>query len=344
LAVDLHEEGLAAARLALSARAEPVEATWLHLPVLARWSTEELLSVVPTLGDHPQRHLLTWFMLQIETLLPATGIPPSGLCRWPQVGTPDAELKQPVHWWLPEPAVEPLSERLERTTLKALHDTLTWPEQALHEELCRLYRGLLTPAREMIDACVLSYGTELSPGYWQLRPEDWPEAHTQASRQTLLQLAELGQRLKYRVWIAPKQQNRLMEALPDARQGRRWETTSRPNWEACDVVWQEEGEPMVGFALCDSAALSPWLLTPDPTLVTVPRYVVIPGGRASLLAYKLTAWPDLRRRLAASGWTLVKQRQVRKLAGIDSLDRAGWRARIGLDPIADLLDDQLRLL
>jgi len=343
LAADLHEEGLEATKLALSARAEPVEATWLHLPILARWSTEELLSVVPTLGDHPQRYLLTWLLLQIETLLPATGFPLSGLSRWPSVGAIDSGQKQPVHWWLTEQADEPLSERLESATLQALHSTLTWPEQALYEELCRLYSGLLTPDRELIDACVLSYGTELSTGYWQLRAEDWPEARAESSRQTLLHLAELGQRLDYRLWIAPRQQKDLMDMLPDMAQSRRLERAYRPNWEACDLVWQEEGDPVVGFALSDSAALSPWLLPPDPTLASVSRYVILPGGRSNLLAYKLTAWPDLRRHLAAAGWTLVKQRQVRKLAVLDGLDRAGWRARIGLDPIADLVDDQLRL-
>jgi hypothetical protein len=78
-------------------------------------------------------------------------------------------------------------------------------------------------------------------------------------------------------------------------------------------------------------------------LTDVPRYVVVPGGRSVLLAHKLQRCPEYTSRLAARGWMIVKQRHVRDLADMEDLDRAGWLARIGMDPIVERVEEQLAL-
>ena len=330
------EQGAKTAQAALQARGEPAFPPWLRASIVTRWSSAGLLPAVPSRSWSFRP--LAWLMRQVNAVAPPEGPAPGGL-RWL---APDAELDgKPALgacWWLADPsaAVEPLSERVELATADLLQQTLTWPQGELHDALCRRFRGLLTPERPLLEACIASYGQELSPGYWQLRPEDWPQARVEARRQMVRLLVQSGQRLGFDVWLAEEE-----------REGDKGEVTLSPPLLVAPsplrVVWHEGGAPAHGFALSDTAALTPWLEPPPPALADVPRYIVVPGGRSGLLAFKLRCCPAWRHRLEAHGWMFVKQRQLRRLAEADDLDRAGWRARLGLDPIVERAEEQLAL-
>jgi hypothetical protein len=109
------------------------------------------------------------------------------------------------------------------------------------------------------------------------------------------------------------------------------------------VVWHTQGEPAFAFAVVAQAGLHPWLAAPSEALAACPRYVALPGGRAGLLDFKLRRCPVWRIRLAWTGWEFIKFRHLRELAGQAGLTLAGFRARIGLDPIVTLPGQQLVL-
>jgi len=338
LAPELQEEGAKAAQAVLEARGEPASTSWLYPLICMHWSKKELLRAVPE--RRWPFEPLAWLMRQLEAVLPPEGPVPDGLRRLAQAAEPEKKRAPCACWWLADPSAvaEPLSERVERAVTDLLRGTPTWPQMELHDELCRRFRGLLTPERPLLEACIVSYGQELTPGYWQLRPEDRPEARAEARRQMVRLLVQLGQRLGFSVWLAAEVREHVeaMEAEETRRQG-------DLDWAPCAVVWHEEGVPAHGFALSDTAALAPWLEPPPPALAGVLRYVVVPGGRSGLLAFKLHRCPEWRRRLAANGWTFVKYRHLRRLAEVEDLDRARWRARIGLDPIVERPEEQLAL-
>jgi hypothetical protein len=341
MAPDPQEEGRAAAQEALELRAEPAPVSWLALPVCARWSKLELLATAD--AESGRAKPLAWLMGQLETVLPPEGPLPKRLLRLgPPRDTADKARMAQMCWWLAStPAQTPLSERVEQAALELLQETLTWPEHALYDELCQRFRGLATPERRMLQAVIRSYGQELSSGYWQLRAEDWPSARARVHGQMLELLERLGLQLGYSVWLAPSER-----AHPDpGRPGSDGpESAAREEWASCSVVWHEGDQAACGFALSDTAALSPFLTPPHPALVNASRYAVVPGGRAGLLAFKLSCWPEFGRLLARSGWMLVKQRHVRSLARMEDLDRPAWRDRIVLDAITERVDEQLALL
>ena len=343
LALELQEEGTKAAQAALEVRGEPAAAAWLYPPICTRWSKEELLHAVPP--RRPPFDPLAWLMRQLEAVLPLEGPVPDGLLRLRPSGESEEGEVPRSCWWLADPsaAAAPLSERVERVTVELLQDTLAWPQAPLHDELCHHFRGLSTPERPLLEACIASYSQELSPGYWQLRPEDWPEARAEAHRQSVRLLVQLGRRLDFTVWLAPSERARLGPGWQSVSQEIAQENGDRQGWATCAVIWHEGGAPAHGFALSDTAALSPWLEPPPPALAEVSRCIVVPGGRSGLLAFKLRCCPEYRRRLAAHGWMIVKQRHLRRLADVEDLDRAGWRARIGLDPIVQRVEEQLPL-
>ena len=59
--------------------------------------------------------------------------------------------------------------------------------------------------------------------------------------------------------------------------------------------------------------------------------LVLPGGRAGLLAYKETRDPRLRKRL--DGWHIVKFRLLRALADIPVLNRQTFEEQLISDPV-----------
>jgi hypothetical protein len=61
------------------------------------------------------------------------------------------------------------------------------------------------------------------------------------------------------------------------------------------------------------------------------NFLVLPGGRASLLAYKLERDPALR--ALAGQWRILKFRHLRRLAGLAGLTRERFEKEFSGDPI-----------
>ena len=155
----------------------------------------------------------------------------------------------------------------------------------------------------------------------------------------LLRLHELGHRFGFDVWVAPREQESAAGLVPIGRSG----PDNPQDWAPASLVWQQEGQPAFAFAVSLHAMVYPWLSAPPEPLANCQRCVVLPGGRAELLDFKLRRCPWWRERLAWSGWDFVKFRHVRELAALPDLSLASFRARINLDPIVTLPGQQLAL-
>ncbi len=95
------------------------------------------------------------------------------------------------------------------------------------------------------------------------------------------------------------------------------------------VEWLENGQVIYTFHLMASALVG-WLLRQDPE-PSIPSFLVLPGGRAGLLAYKLERDPGLRS--IAERWHILKFRHLRRLAGMGGLTRAQFEKEFSGDPI-----------
>ena len=72
-------------------------------------------------------------------------------------------------------------------------------------------------------------------------------------------------------------------------------------------------------------------------------YLVIPGGRAALVSYKLAQNPVWQRTVDDFGWWFIKYRHVRKLIDQPEVDEYTLRTIVGLDPIVEQESAQLPL-
>ncbi len=206
-------------------------------------------------------------------------------------------------------STEPLSDRVEMALVNFL---IAHPNCAFEEilrDLSTRFPGLLTPSLGLVGEALVSYA-EQAEGQWRLRAEDQPSAR----KIELIQMADLlqsiGERLDYGT-------NRLDERTLV------WEAG-----ETSAYVFHLKASAILGRAVAES---------PYPRERSL---VVIPGGRASLLAYKLGRDPALAARL--EGLRVVKFRTVRALAGQPVLNQQTFEAQIASDP-AQQARGQLKL-
>lgn len=348
LATAIRDQALRAAQEVLEARAEPLAFDWLHQAIYQRLSEGGLLGqamAVTEEGFSP----LDFVAEQVGAALRR------GLEEGPLVGLDGEEAEvtsahlrkgqgearslvlnptraheyrgesRPRLWWLREPryAVEPLSDRVERAVYELLESGSPLEAQAVYP----CFPGLLTPEADLVVACLASYGQEILPGQWYLRPDDRRTWREQERVESIAHLAELGRRLGYGVWL----------------RGGQGEDFDPGPLSELDVLWHEEGVVAHAFVVQWTAVLSPWLLIHKTSLGGAQGYFVLPEARSDLIRFKLQRSPLLQRALAQGGWDFIKYRHLRRLAQAPELDRHDLKKIVGLEPIIEKPEAQLPL-
>ncbi|MFZ6027629.1 MAG: hypothetical protein ACOYYS_07935 [Chloroflexota bacterium] len=217
-------------------------------------------------------------------------------------------------WWLrqhPSNTI-PLADRVEKAVVNYLltHPTCTWSE--IDTAICREFAGLLTPAQKLIRLCLESYAQETEPDQWQLCATEQPAARRAdlaAAQQALATLA-----------------------------GRAGLVAQDPS----PVRWVDAGgTTRYWFHLKASAMLGSLLLDSQPPLEKT--YIVVPGSRANLIAYKLHHDPRLNHAIR-QGCRFLKFRHLHAL--VERLPQAVTletiEAQLDADPLT-YSEPQMRL-
>jgi hypothetical protein len=222
------------------------------------------------------------------------------------------------YWGLAEPGEEfvVFSDRVEIAIVRFLgaHPGCTLDE--IDAELYGKFPGLLTPPLALVAAALESYATQegtldpalelvpsagAKPGGWRLREEDAPSSRRAEIAELQKLLLKLGKRLDFHVL---RQEGGL-------------------------VVWEQGLDTALAFFVQASAVTERVLRESKyPAEKTV---LVIPGGRAGLLAYKLRRDPYLSERI--QGWRFLKFRHLRQLSEAALLSRESWDEQLVSDPI-----------
>ncbi len=197
------------------------------------------------------------------------------------------------------PTDESLPDRVEIAVVNYLQKSPDSIYLEIESELYRQFPGLMTPSKGIIYAVLHSYAAK-SGANWKLRPED----------------------------VASKRQNdvRAMETLVGTIGKRLGYTTSKQDhW----LAWEEGNEPRLMLHTLASALVSRVLAAnPEPSL---PAILVVPGGRASLIAYKEQRDPVLAERMG--GTRVVKYRLWRAISQLPLLTRETFDEQLTSDPV-----------
>jgi hypothetical protein len=158
---------------------------------------------------------------------------------------------------------------------------------------------LLTPSKAMIYSVLNSYA-ERNGAAWKLRPEDVASARRNELNTITAMLEAVGTRLNY--------------------------TTRKQDK---NYLWEDSNETERAFYILASALVGRAMNeTPYPPEQVI---IVIPGGRAGLIAYKAQRDPSLAARL--KNYRLVKYRLLRTLFDVPVLTRETFEEQIVSDPL-----------
>jgi hypothetical protein len=243
-------------------------------------------------------------------------------------------------WWLrddaPQPAPRdgmphPLADRVEMEVVRHLQSVPQVQLDDLDRVLCVVFPGLFTPDLSLIQECLASYGEQVpaESGLWRMRAEDAPKRRRQDLIAMRELLQDLGQRLGYETGA---------------------EDTEEPQLTRQPVVWRQSGGGVhFLFYIIASAVLGSLVYSPPPSSLfpqALPgflrRYIVLPGGRASLVDFKLRCDARLRQSIE-QGWGFLKFRHLRSLSDIEHLNRENLAELLAQDPLANK-DPQMQLL
>jgi hypothetical protein len=291
-----------AVRRMISSRAEPVGWDLLHA---AAWTETVFRHMLPP--DPPAAEESGF--LRCQDFLSET------IKKDPEIQSSEkSESEHGTTWWLPgdESITTPLMDQVEMEISLTLLEEGPLPPEELDRRICSFFPGLLTPEPQLLEACLESYGARTEDGSgWNLRPEDRPDSRAEELTRVRTSLAGLGNRMGF--------------AVEDSD----------------EMYWiNSAGERTSCFVFTSTAAVGRYLLQPvfDPAR----SWIVLPGGRAPLVGYKLRR-NVLLRRAAAKGWRFLKFRHIRRLLEDPYLRPENLDERMGLDPL-EVTEDKVPYL
>jgi predicted RNA-binding Zn-ribbon protein involved in translation (DUF1610 family) len=203
-------------------------------------------------------------------------------------------------WGLKEASLqESLTDRVEIAVVNYLQKNPDSIYLEIENEIYQHFTGLLTPSKGIFYAVLNSYA-EKKGANWRLRPEDLAARRQEDVRSMDSLVEAVGKRLRY-------------------------ETHKQSKWQ----IWEEQHKPAQVLYTLASALVSRAIATnPYPA---VPAMLVVPGGRAALIAYKQRRDPTLAERMRP--YRVTKYRLWRALSQLPLLTRPTFEEQLLTDPV-----------
>ncbi len=267
---------------------------------------------------------------------------------------------EPGRWWLRDPADAeaarpPLADRVEWAVFSLLSTSGGIPAAAFEHRIASMFRGHDAPDEELIRACVDSYRWVAPDSDGLLQASGTLQDRYLEHGDLVSIIGELGHRLGLRVWIAPREQRRIVDGRPvgamltDVEQ-RVYLPLVTPGpteaLEQVDCIWYLRGKATFMFEVEWTAMLGEPVLRRGaaiPSGDTVVRFLVIPAARTDLVRLKLARSPLLRERLERDNWHIIKAEHLRRFVAREDPDLADLAPLLGLDPSIERLGEQLPL-
>jgi hypothetical protein len=224
--------------------------------------------------------------------------------------------------------LSPLADRFEVALVNFLLKHSGCSLQDIDSAMCAAFPALFTPELEYLQICLDSYAeSELDDSSrWKLRQQDTPAARRQDLADAEFLINQLGERLGFSTQLRPS------TTTPDGR----------PTQHT--FCWVDRYQlPQYWLFPIVSAVIGEVIL--QSTVPAGRSLIILPGGRANLVSYKLRRDPRLARLCdaAQSGWRFIKFRHLRWLEGNPLLSRDNFDEQLALDPLT-YSTPQLRLL
>lgn len=212
-------------------------------------------------------------------------------------------------WWIKTPTIDilPLTDRIEMVLVNHLIEN---PGSSFHEidtAICANMNGLTPPWTEIIQVCLQSYGYQDPPGgnHWFLHKNDAPEKRKADIHAMAGLLLQIGKRLSF-----------------DTQKESQFPSVIR--WTNAD------NQKCYEFYIAASALLGRFL--DSHKSINQVRFLVLPGSRANLIAYKLHHNTHLQQQIQ-NQLKFIKFRHLRQLTESATLNLENLDEQLSLDPL-----------
>ncbi len=199
----------------------------------------------------------------------------------------------------------PLADRVEKAVVRYLSHNPNKNLFEIEKEIYPHFAGLLTPSKALVAAVLDSYA-HVENGLWSLRFKDAPSARHADLDEMRALITDIGLRLGH-------QTTQINDKL---------------------LIWGNEKNPAYIFHLIASALVQEIFedktFSPDFRSRSI---ILLPGGRAGLLAYKQKRDPTLR--AASANWRFIKFRLLRTVGELPIINAQTWEEQIGSDPVEE---------
>ena len=224
-----------------------------------------------------------------------------------------------------------LSDRVEIKVANYLQEHPGCSSSEIDEFACQAFPGLLTPERDLVLQCLKSYGKQKSQksDCWILRTQDTTEGRYEDITEMKYHLEQIGIHMKYEVSRFDAEQLKLGMPLSI--------------YILPALTWQDtDSEIKFEFFVISTARISDIIFQINDFQngglnidgPHMQRIIVLPGGRAGLLGYKLQKDAHLRN-AAEFKWQFLKYRNLRRLSENTLLTRDNLQHYLALDPLAN---------
>ena len=218
-------------------------------------------------------------------------------------------------WWLVDDsqAAAPLADRVEMAVVKSLMEHPGRSTAQIETDCQSQFSGVLLPDETLICECLKSYGENFE-GSWHLKDQDTPAIRREDIALMGKTVSGLGEKLGF--------------------------ATESQSSEIHRCVWMDKnGAARYVFYFSASAFLGKFLIEENPA--PAGGVIVIPGGRANLVMFKLRHDPRLQK-IFDQGWRFLKYRQIRQLANSPTLTAENLETHLGFDPLT-YTETQMRM-
>jgi len=316
-------------------RGEPVDYIHLHSRALMAIAQQQKILQELSKQSSPAE-VLRFLEDEIQSALSAPG-------NYSRFGSSSRSLDV-GYWWLNELIEKEIAHDIglslaDRVELDIYNFLCENPACFLHDvdlAICKNFTGLFTPEYALIAECLYSYADNKSSNSnrWDLRVQDSLQARITDLVKIRGLISQIGKRIGFTVHE------------PDRQIG------INPFMDSHHLSWLDPNSDIEYKFFIQASGLmgtinpsetrSQKIIGEDLLVEQRPNILVIPGGRAALVGYKLRSNPKLRS-LIETSWQIIKFRHVRWLSKNENLFRENLPDLLSLDPLANR-DPQMQLL
>ena len=226
-------------------------------------------------------------------------------------------------WWFKNPSIInrlnsiPLSERVEQTVLRVLqeHGRLKFTDvwNAVSIEFPNSHTTDQMSIKDALEAFANQVG---SSGYWILKPDLRPNEIEKEHTTMIAMLAEIGQALKYKIWIGKIEQSHKITSVLIKRDGSLKQYVTFQDFKKLkniqnkdivddiDLLWIKDNKVEKIFEIESTTSITSALQRGSNVETVVQKFIILPFDRHKQFNQKMKS-PMFNDRFVNDNWNLI---------------------------------------